>query len=234
MAERVGLLRTVTLEWMDQAVNCKLAGKSLEDAIALLDGQISESYQNPVNIRQARTILINMWYRPEDWFLAQSLLAAEGLTISERIPLHWALLIERYQFFYDLSSSIGRLFAFRDEISIDLIRSRVFEIWGLRGTLDACIRKNVKTIREMNCMQEGKTKGFYTRETQRLNDVSAVQLLCAAVIDRSGKEYMSWEEFISHPALFPFQIESVTQADMASCEHLCLERMGDDVVIRVK
>lgn len=234
MAERVGLLRTVTIGWMEQAVNCRLMGKSQEEAIALLDGQISELYQNPVNIRQARTILINMWYRPDDWFLAESLHAAEGLTAMERTPLHWALLIERYQFFYDLCSSIGRLFAFRDEISIDLIRSRVFDIWGFRGTLDACIRKNVKTIREMNCMQEGKSNGLYVRKTQILNSVSAVQLLCAAVIERSGKEYMSWEEFISHPAIFPFQICDVTQANMASCEHLCLERMGDDVVIRVK
>ena len=67
----------------------------------------------------------------------------------------------------------------------------------------------------------------------RDSTVSAVQLLCAAIIERSGKEYMTWEEFISHPALFPFRIENVTQADMASCEHLCLERMGDDVVIRL-
>ncbi len=233
MAERVGLLRTVTLDWMDQAVNYRLTERSQEEAIALLDGQISGLYQNPVNIRQARTILINMWYRPDDWFLAQSLQAADGLTALERISLHWALLIKRYQFFYDLSSSIGRLFEFRDEISIDLIRTRVFELWGFRGTLDACIRKNVKTIREMKCMQEGKTNGFYTKETQPLSTVSAVQLLCAAVIERSGKEYMTWEEVISHPALFPFRIENVTQADMASCEHLSLERMGDDVVIRL-
>ena len=233
MAERVGLLRTVTLDWMDQAVNYILAEKSQEEAIELLDSLISGLYQNPVNIRQARTILINMWYRPDDWFLAQSLQAAEGLTAFERTPLHWALLIKRYQFFYDLASSIGRLFEFRDEISIDLIRTRIFEIWGFRGTLDACIRKNVKTIREMKCMQEGKTNGFYTRETQILSTVSAVQLLCAAVIERSGKEYMTWEEFISHPVLFPFRIENVTQADMASCEHLCLERMGDDIVIRL-
>ena len=103
---------------------------SQEEAIELLDNLISGLYQNPVNIRQARTILINMWYRPDDWFLAQSLQAAEGLTAFERTPLHWALLIKRYQFFYDLASSIGRLFEFRDEISIDLIRTRIFEIWG--------------------------------------------------------------------------------------------------------
>ena len=67
-----------------------------------------------------------------------------------------------------------------------------------------------------------------------VNDPKIMQLLCAAVIERSEKEYMTWEEIVQHPALFPFQIHDLTQADMASCEHLCLERMGDDVVIRVK
>ena len=64
-------------------------------------------------------------------------------------------------------------------------------------------------------------------------EIEAVQPFSIKLIERSGKEYMTWEEFISHPVLFPFRIENVTQADMASCEHLCLERMGDDIVIRL-
>ncbi|MBR6029740.1 MAG: hypothetical protein IKP40_11720 [Clostridia bacterium] len=58
-----------------------------------------------------------------------------------------------------------------------------------------------------------------------------MQLLCAAIIERSGRQYMTWEELMQHPALFPFRIENLTQADMASCEWLHLERMGNDVVI---
>ena len=39
---------------------------------------------------------------------------------------------------------------------------------------------------------------------------------------------------INHPALFAFRIEHVTQADIAACDHLLLERMGDEIVIRTK
>lgn len=45
---------------------------------------------------------------------------------------------------------------------------------------------------------------------------------------------MTWEEIADHRALFPYEIEHVTQADLAACEKLCLERIGDDIVIRVK
>ena len=66
-----------------------------------------------------------------------------------------------------------------------------------------------------------------------LNNAKIMQLMCVAIIERSGKEYLTWEEIIQSPALFPFRVENLTQADMASCEHIRLERMGDDVVLRV-
>ena len=42
------------------------------------------------------------------------------------------------------------------------------------------------------------------------------------------------QSLIGNRLMFPFAVKHVTQADAASCEKLCLERMGDDVVIRVK
>ncbi len=60
-----------------------------------------------------------------------------------------------------------------------------------------------------------------------------MQLLGVTVIECSGKEYMTWEEIVQHQALFPFQVHDLTQTDMALCEHLCLEQMADDIVIRL-
>ena len=63
-------------------------------------------------------ILFNMWYRPEDWFLDYSEKAVENLATDERIGIHWALLLKRYQVFYDLCTVIGGLFDYREEISL--------------------------------------------------------------------------------------------------------------------
>ena len=78
------------------------------------------------------------------------------------------------------------------------------------------------------------TLGTYNRNIMTMENPQVMQLLCAAIIERSGKEYMTWEEIIQHPALFPFRISNTTQADMAACDHLTLERMGDDIVIHLK
>lgn len=61
-----------------------------------------------------------------------------------------------------------------------------------------------------------------------IDDPHIVHLLVAALLAQPDREYMCWEDIIQHPAFFPFCIEHVTQADMAACGHLLLERMGDD------
>lgn len=234
MAERIGLSKNVTLEWMELAANCKTSGMTQEEAYPILNEKIGETIHSPVNSKQIRVILFNMWYRPEDWFLERSTVVAKALPADERIPIHWALLLERYHVFYDLCTVIGGLFDYRDEITLAQIRNRIFEKWGARDTLQNCLSKNIQMFRELKAINAIKPAGTYTRNFMTVSDVSIVQLLCVAVITASGKEYMSWEEFIQHPALFSFHIENVSQADMASCEQLCLERMGDDVVIRTK
>ena len=233
MAERIGLSKNVTLEWMELAANCKLSGKTQDEAYPILNEKIGEIIHSPVNSKQIRVILFNMWYRPEDWFLNYSVKAAENLSTDERIGVHWALLLKRYQVFYDLCTVIGGLFDFREEINLGQIRTRIFEKWGAREPLQNCLSKNIQTFKELKSIIATKAAGTYCRNTMTVNDSKIMQLLCAAVVERSGKEYMTWEEIIQHPALFPFRIIDLTQADMASCEHLCLERMGDDVVIRL-
>ena len=234
MAERIGLSKNVTLEWMELAANCKISGMTQEEAYPVLNEKIGETIHSPVNSKQIRVILFNMWYRPEDWFLERSTEVAKGLPVDERIAVHWALLLKRYQVFYDMCTVIGGLFNFRDEITLAQIRSRIFEKWGARDTLQNCLSKNIKMFKELKSINAAKSAGTYTRNIMTVSDVNITQLLCIALITASGKEYMSWEDVIQHPALFPFHIVNLTQADMASCEHLFLERMGDDVVIRVK
>ena len=128
---------------------------------------------------------------------------------------------------------IGGLFQFRDEITLDQIRKRIFEKWGARDTLQSSLSKNIQMFKELQALTSIKPVGTYTRNIMSISDTHVVQLLCISIIEASGKDYMTWEELLQHPALFPFTIDDVTQGDMASCEHIRLERMGDDVVFRV-
>lgn len=234
MAERIGLTKNVKLEWMELAANCRLLGKTQDEAYPILNSKIGEIIHSPVNSKQVRVILFNMWYRPEDWFLEASTNVAKTLTTDERIGVHWALLLKRYQVFYDLCVVIGGLYDYRDVVSLNQIRNRIFEKWGARDTLQNCLAKNIQTFKELKAISAADIPGTYSRNNMILNSPQIMQLLCAAILERSGRQYMTWEELIQHHALFPFRVENLTQADMAACDWLCLERMGDDVVIRYK
>ena len=73
MAERIGLTNNVTLEWMELAANCRISGKTQEEAYPILNEKIAESIRSPGNQKRIRVSLFNMWYRPEDWFLDYNL-----------------------------------------------------------------------------------------------------------------------------------------------------------------
>ena len=234
MAERIGLTKNITLEWMELAANCKISGLTLDEAYPILKEKIGETIKSPVNSKQIRGTLFNIWFRPEDWFLNRCTEIAKGMPAVEKIPVHWALLLKRYKVFYDLTTVIGGLFDYREEITANQIRNRIFEIWGARDTLQACLPKNIQTFKELKALNAVKPAGTYTRNIMTVSDVNVVQMLCIAVIEASGKEYMTWEEVVRHPALFPFHIVNVSQGDMAACERVSLEKMAGDVVIRVK
>ena len=203
MAERIGLSKNVKLEWMELAANQHMVGKTQNEAMLVIDEKIHESITCQANVRTIRAILMNMWLKNQDWFLDAATKVFTSVSPSERIAIHWALLLKRYPVFFDLCTVIGGLFAFRDEITLGQIRTRIFEKWGARDTLQNCLSKNIQMFKELKSIIAAGAPGAYNRNTMTLNNGSIMQLLCAAIIERSGKQYMTWEELIQHPALFP-------------------------------
>ena len=149
MAEQISLTNNVDLVWMELAVNCRIRGKSRAEAREILDAKISETIKSKDNIRKKRDILLNMWYRDDEWFLNRSVQAADGMPTNSRIPLHWAQLLRYYPVFYDLASTTGTLFQYREEITTNQIRERLFELWGARASLLNSLPKNIQTLKEL-------------------------------------------------------------------------------------
>ncbi len=232
MAERIGLSKNIKLEWMNLAADQHLAGKTQIEAVPVIDEKIRESVTCQANVRTIRAVLMNMWFKNQDWFLERASEVIRVASSNERIAIHWAMLLKRYPVFYDLCTVIGGLFQYREEITLAQIKNRIFEKWGARDTLQSCLSKNIQMLKELRALNAIKPVGTYTHNTMIISDVHVIQLLCYSIICATGKACITWEDILHHPALFAFKIQNVTQGDMAACEKLILERMGDDVVIR--
>lgn len=234
MAERVGLARNFNLEWLNAVADCCAIGKTKQEAREYLDDIIRQRISSKDNIRKTRTMLTNLWYDNETWIKHQSVNVIGEIARIERLPLHWALLLSYYPVFFDLCTVIGSLLEYREEVTMQQIRSRIYDKWGARTTLEHSLAKNMQSLKDIGVLLPKTSAGVYSAVKTVVDEKKLVYCLIDSILKNEASEYMTWESIVHHPALFPFTIENVTQADIASCEHFVLERMGDDVVIRIR
>lgn len=234
MAERVALSKPISLDLLNEVYEEYIAGLTKQESKEKLDEIISQKISSKDNIRKTRTIVQNLWYVDTDWFHEEASLAARYLTPVERLPVHWALLMNCYPLFTDMCVVMGQLFEIKDSVSATQIKAAIYSKWGARNTLEASLSKNLKSLRDMEALTYGDSRTSYAKVTHKVSDPKVVGLLFAAVMLATEQQYMSWESFITHPVIFPFTINNVTQADMAVIPYVIMERMGDQVVFRIK
>lgn len=234
MAERVGFISNVTPEWLDTAFSCVQSGKNEAEANEVLNDLISQVFTAKENIGKSRRVLDMLFYGPDSWMLQKAISTGKDLTNIERIPVYWSLLLTTFPIFYDTCVAIGTSLSYRDTISLMQTRQRVYDKWGERSIIHQAVKKVFHTLKDFGILAPIDKQGNFALTQRTINNPHIVYLFATAILQASGKEYMTWESIVNHPALFPFQIEHVTQADIAACDHLGLERMGDAVVIRAK
>lgn len=234
MAKRVALSKPINLDLLNEVYEEYLAGLNKLESKEKLDEIISRKLSSKDNIRKTRTILQNLWYVDSDWFHEEATLAARYLTRIERLPIHWALLMNCYPLFTDMCVVMGQLFEIKDSVSATQIKATIYSKWGARNTLDASLSKNLKSLRDIQALKNSDSHAAYAKIIHVVSDPKVVAILFAAVMLATDQQYMTWERFITHPAIFPFNINNVTQTDMAAIPYLVMERMGEQVVFRIK
>lgn len=234
MAEIVALSKPINLDLLNEVYEEYIAGLTKQESKEKLDEIIGQKISSKDNIRKTRTILQNLWYVDSDWFHEEAVSVARFLTRIERLPIHWALLMNYYRLFTDMCTVLGQLFEIKDSVSATQIKSEIYSKWGARSTLDASLSKTLKSLRDMEALTLGGSKTAYAKITHSVSDPKIVALLFAAVMLATEQQYMTWESFITHPAIFPFAINDVTQADIAAIPYFVMERMGEQVVFRLK
>lgn len=234
MAERVAFSKSISLDLLNEAYEELMAGITKKESTARLDEIIGQSITNKVNIKQTRIIVQNVWFNNVDWLHEEAVEIARYLTRVERLPVHWALMLVRFSIFTDLCTVLGHLFELKDSVSATQIKGEVYNKWGARTTLDASLSKNLKSLRDMGVLVRADKYTSYAKVMHTISDSQVAALLFAAVMLATEQQYMTWESFITYPAIFPFTINNVTQSDMTAIPYLAMERMGEHVVFRIK
>lgn len=232
MPERtIAFSRNINTEWLNAVAQCYINGYSREDAAAELNSLIAQSISSADNIRKTKTILLRVWYDAEDGLRSQILHVYGGANQSEKLALHWALLLCQFPIFCDLCDVIGHLFERRDTLSLRQVKVRIFEKWGERSTLVHSLSKNMQTLKDIGAITPVTSNGEYYKCTYTITNPKIAGVLVTAILIATNQKYLSWAALVAHPLLFPFKFFHVDEADMAALEFISLERMGNEVVM---
>ena len=234
MARSVIFTRSISLDLLNEVYEEHIAGLTKLESISKLEDIIGQSIRDKDNIKKTRNILQNLWFIDTDWFHDDAVAVARYLSRIERLPVHWAVLMVTYPIFTDLCIVLGQLFELKDAVSATQIKEDIFNKWGARSTLDSSLSRNLKSLRDIGALTRGKKYTSYVKVTHKISDPRVAALMFAAVMLATEQQYMTWESFITHPAILPFTINDVTHADMAAIPYLVMERMGEQVVFRIK
>lgn len=234
MSRLITFSRNLNIEWLDFAADCRLMGKTKEEAAEAINQLVSRRIVSKDNIRKTRTLLLSIWYDNDPWFLSLAEKTCRDLPRHQWLPVHWSLMLLKFPIFHDVCDRAGKLLDYKESITIAQIQQQVFEKWGARNTMLHTLPKIVQTLKDIQALKPGNAKGDYTACSYEVDSTDAVTLLVAALLACKEDPHLTWGAVIHDPAIFPFEIVRVSQADIAACDRIELARSGDEVVLGLR
>ena len=218
MAKTIGLSRAIKLEWLNKTVDLVLEGLSPEEIKDELNAYIAYEISSPDNIRKSRDILMNLWVRPFENEAANEIRekALEEIRNgnTDRMAMHWCMLLLYYPVFVDVTGTIGRIAAMQDSFTLAWLKEKIFEQWGERTTLIHSIPKIMQTIRQLGAVES--SGNAYTVVRNEIKDDQTKIILVKTILALKMKPYYEPSELTAIPQLFPFTYDLSTDVVFGS------------------
>lgn len=228
----IGLDRAIELDWLDAAAARVAQGGTIEDVRDYLRTLLEEPIPGFSARKKTATVLTHVW--------AQSTNATSGLReraielvregeLSDRLGLHWAMMIGTYPFFVDVASAIGRLSTLQGDVALTQVTRRMVADWGDRSTIVRATRRLVRSMVGWGVLRDTKTRGIYVLNAspRDVPDKLALLLIEAILVD-SEQDSVPVSQLTGHPALFPFRL-TAGPSQLRDAAQFVVHREGLDV-----
>lgn len=234
MAKVIGMNRAIKLEWLNKTAELVRQGHDDKTIRAELQEYLSFEIDSAVNLKNARTILLQTWvYTPSEHHDIRK----EALALVEKggidaLAGHWSMLLLTYPVFADVCSLIGKLSNIQDTFSTPWLKEKLFEIWGERGTLIHSSGRTLQTLRNLGVIETVKIGVFKTKK-QEITSQKTIEVLLTAMLLLKEKAYYEVSELSCVPKLFPFVFD-VSYEWLHNSEMFKLNNFGGKLVLTVE
>ncbi len=227
--------RKVELAWLDAVAAHVAAGDDLattrDKLFQLLEGRLAGGRDRGRACHKTVRMLSSIWAEvPMDLepFRNRAVGVLSSLEPSERIGLHWALLLAGFPFFGTLAEHTGRLIQLQGSVSLGQLNRRMQEGFGDRSTLRRATQRILRSVVEWGALNDSDVRGTYQAPPRRILIGSELALLIVEGLLRFLKRSLPREEILSHPAIYPFKLR-LTQQDLRKSALFSVSRQGMDV-----
>jgi hypothetical protein len=234
LLKRVGFDRNIKLEWLDKTAQLLILGENEKNIKNMLDSCLTEEIKGKESRRKSINILMRSWVNVKEEHKVRQekalTLYEEGNSM-EGLALHWCMVTQAYELFFDISEIIGKLLNLQNEFSLITVRRRVYETWGERSTLYYAIDRVLRSMKDWGVIEPNAKPGEYKQTDKIKIESKEVQLLLLETyLAASQRMNVFYAELEMVNALFPFMID-ITLNDIQNYENLKISNMGMELVV---
>ena len=234
MAKTVGYACSTKLQWLNKAVD--LLSENLNEAEykKALNEYLAFEIDGETRLRKTREIIMRMWFYEDERLLR---FRERGLALikenSDNAPLvHLCLTYLSYPVVSDICKYMGKLFEFQDEITTPMLKLKLYDEWGERGTLESTARRVTLTLKELGFLvNESRTR--YKVKKTAVKNAEAIDYLITTAMTIDGGSYYPFSSLNEFPFLFPFSYK-VTKEQLLENEDYTLATFDSTLSVSLK
>lgn len=229
---RIGFDRKIELAWLDAIAAHVAAGASTKESREyvwrLLDGVVAGDTTHDAR-GKTLTVLSQVWLSvPEEArkIRESALKLFPEAAASERLPIHWAMMMAAYPFFLDVATNAGKLITMNGDVTLSQIVRRMLDAWGDRSTLPRATQRVLRSMVQWGALRDGGIPGRYLPQpAQTKVSGDAAELLLMGLLTGLGRG-LHVSHLLSHSSLFPFDLRAHSNR-LSRSTRLEFHRQGD-------
>jgi len=221
----LGFDRKLKLKWMDAAA--ELASQPPAEAKATLEAFLSTDVKGKDARRKANDALRRLWVTCErNRLTAEAQRLFRNATPDGRVALHYGMSLMAAPFFRDAVHFIGRLIRLQGKVGVAAVRTRIYERWGERSTLNSVTARVFASLEDWGILKS-LGRGNYEANELVITEAPLGSWLLAAALHAHQSKRLPPDELVALPELFPFEIDNGSQLVRAG-QYFALHRQGLD------
>ena len=240
--DKVGIKQVIRLEWMDRCLSLLLSGMSANDIRKdLIDYLADKKQSGGTGERGDKTYTIAIgilaaWFDPSPELIDlrdRLLLKAKKCPVENWLPLHWAMMIAAYPFWFNVAIQTGRVLALQEKVTQKQIFDRLVERYGERATVIRNARYAVRSFVAWGVLEDTEIKGRYKKsDPMAVSDSQIIAMLFEAMLISTPDNKAPLRSLMASPGLFPMCLAmDVAQQSIASNPRLISDHFGDGEIV---